>query len=70
MTSVTARNTSCTLIRVSNNIVFSAMSISVKVTSNLISAVLRQYIIILLTLKASYNAAFLRIDINVILLVV
>ena len=46
------------------------MSTSVKVTLNLISAVLRHYIIILLTLEVSHNTAFLIVDINFIILII
>ena len=65
-----ARNTSLTLVRVLDYTVVSAMSTSVKVTSNLFSAVLGHYTVILLTLKISYNAAFLRVDINVVILII
>ena len=69
-TRTAARNTGCTLIRVLNYTVVSAMSISVKVTSNLISALLRHHMIILLTLIASYNVTFLRVDIDVVILII
>ena len=46
------------------------MSISAKVTLNLISAVLRYYMIILLTLEASHNIVFLRVDINIVILII
>ena len=70
MARAAARNASCALIRVLDHIVISAMSTSVKVTSNLISAVLRCHMIILLTLVTLHNTAFLRVDINIVILVV
>ena len=65
-----ARNAGHTFVRVLNHTVVSAMSISAEVTLNLISAVLRCHMIILLTLVASYNVAFLRVDINIVILIV
>ena len=65
-----ARDTSCALFRVFNYTVISAMSTSTEVTLNLISAVLRCCIIILLTLEASHNVTFLRVDINIIILII
>ena len=59
-----------TLIRVFNFTVISAMSTSVKVTSNLILAVLRHYMMILLTLEASHNVTLLRVDINIMILII
>ena len=70
MISAAVRNTGHTLVRVLNNIVVSAISFSAEVISNLISAVLRHHIIILLTLKASYNTVFLRMNINIVILVI
>ena len=70
MISAAARNTGCTLVRVLDNIIISAMSFSIEVISNLISAVLRCHIIILLTLKASHNVIFLRVDINIVILII
>ena len=70
MISVTARNAGQPLVRVLNNIVVSAINSSAEVTLNLISAVLRHCIIILLTLKTLYNTAFLRVDINIVILIV
>ena len=64
------RDTGHTLIRVFDYIVISAMSISAEVTSNFILTVLRHYIIILLTLKVSYNVIFLRVDIDIIILII
>ena len=46
------------------------MSTGAKITSNSISAVLRCYMIILLTLKVLYNTAFLRVDINIMILII
>ena len=46
------------------------MSTSAEVTLNSISAVLRYYIIILLTLKVSYNMTFLTVVINVVILII
>ena len=65
-----ARDTDCALVRVLNYIVISAMSTSTEVTLNFILAVLRCCIIILLTLEASHNVAFLRVDINIVILVI
>ena len=70
MIRITARNTDHTLIRVLNYIVVSALNISVKVTSNSILIELRYHTMILLTLVALYNAAFLRVDINVVILII
>ena len=70
MIRIVARDTDSTLIRVLNHIIISAMSTSVKVTLNLISVVLRHHIIILLTLKVSYNIVFLRVDINIVILII
>ena len=64
------RNTGHTLIRVLNYIVVSAISISVEVILNLISAVLRCYIIVLLTLVILYNVTFLRVDINIVIFII
>ena len=64
------RNTGHTLARVLNYIVISAMSTSAEVTSNSISTVLRCYMMILLTLIASYNITFLRVDINIVILII
>ena len=65
-----ARDTGHTLIRVLNHTVIRAISISAEVTLNLISAVLRYYMIILLTLEASHNVTFLRVDINIVILII
>ena len=65
-----ARDTDCALVRVLDHIVISAMSTSAEVTLNLISAVLRCHMMILLTLKVSYNTAFLRVDINIVILII
>ena len=63
-----ARNTDHTLIRVLNYTVVSAISTSAEVISNSIFAVLRHYIMILLTLVTLYIAASLRLDIDVVTL--
>ena len=65
-----ARDTGCALVRVLDYIIISAMSTSAEVMLNLISAVLRHHMIILLTLEASYNTAFLRVDINIVILII
>ena len=65
-----ARDTGCTLVRVLDHTVISVMSTSAEVTSNLILAVLRYCIIILLTLEVSHNVAFLRVDINIMILII
>ena len=65
-----ARNTGCALVRVLNHIVISAISTSAEVLLNSISVVLRCHIIILLTIVALHNTAFLRVDINIIILVI
>ena len=70
MIRIAVKNTDCALVRVLNYIVISAMSFSIEVTSNLISAVLRYYTMILLTLKVLYNIAFLRVDINIVILII
>ena len=70
MIRIAARDTDYTLVRVLNYIIISVISISAKVTSNSISAVLRHCMIILLTLKASHNVIFLRVNINIIILII
>ena len=70
MIRVTVRNTDCVLVRVLDHTVVSAMSISAEVILNLILAVLRHCMIILLALVASYNVIFLRVDIDVVILIV
>ena len=70
MTRTAARDTSCALVRVLNYTIISAMSTGAEVTLKLISAVLRCYIIILLTLKVSHNVTFLRVDINIVILII
>ena len=70
MIKIAARDTDYTLVRVFNYTVISAINISVKVISNFISAVLRHDMIILLTLKASHNVIFLRVNINIIILII
>ena len=69
MIRIIARNTDYALVRVLDYIIICAMSTNVEVTLNLISAVLRHHIIVLLTLKASHNIIFLRVDINVVILI-
>ena len=46
------------------------MSTSAEVTLNSILAVLRYYIMILLTLKVSHNIVFLRVDIDIVILII
>ena len=46
------------------------MSTDAEVTLNLILAVLRYYMIILLTLEALHNTVFLRVDINIVILII
>ena len=70
MVRTAARDTGYTLVSILNYIVISAMSISSEVISNHISAVLRHYVIILLTLEASHNIAFLRVSINIVILII
>ena len=70
MIRITARNTSCTLVRVLDYTVISVMSISAEVTLNSISAVLRYYMMIFLTLVASHNVIFLRVNINIVILII
>ena len=65
-----ARNADCALVRVLDYTVISALSTSTEVTSNLISAVLRCHMIILLTLVVSHNMIFLRVDINIVILII
>ena len=69
MTRAVTSNTGCALVRVLNYIIISASSTSAEVILNLISAVLRCCTIILLTLVISHNVTFLRVDINVIILI-
>ena len=64
------RNADYALVRVLNYTVISAISISVEVTSNPILAVLRHHTIILLTLVASHNVTFLRVDIDIVILII
>ena len=68
MVRTAARDTDCALVRVLDYIVISAMNTDIKVTLNFISAGLRCYTMILLTLKASYIAASLKVDINIVIL--
>ena len=70
MVRTAAKKTGCALVRVLDYTVTSAMSTSVEVTSNFILIVLRHHMIVLLTLVALHNAVFLRVDINVIILVI
>ena len=64
------RDTGHALARVFNYTVISAISTGAEVTSNLTLAVLRYCIIIFLALKASHNTAFLRVNINIIILII
>ena len=64
-----ARDKGHTLVRVLDHTVISAMSISTEVILNLISAVLRYHMMILLTLEASHNIAFFRVNINIMILI-
>ena len=70
MARAATRNTGCTLVRVFDYTVISAMSTSAEVTSNLILAVLKYCTMIHLTLVASHNTAFLRVDINIVILII
>ena len=70
MVKITARDTGHTLIRVLDHTVISAMSTGAEVTLNLNLAVLRCCIMILLTLKASHNMTFLRMNINIMILII
>ena len=65
-----ARDMSHALVRVLNYTVISTISTSTEVTSNLILAVLRCYMMILLTLKISHNIKYHRVDINVMILII
>ena len=64
------RDTGHTLTRVLDYIVISAMSTSAEVTLYLNLTVLRHHMIILLTLEASHNTAFLRVNINIVILII
>ena len=70
MIRIIVRDTGHTLIRVFNYTVISAMSTGAEVISNLISAVLRYHMMILLTLEVSHNTAFLRVDINIVIFII
>ena len=70
MIKTAARNAGRALVRVLDYIVISAISTSIKVTLNLILIVLRYHTIILLTLVTLYNMTFLRVDINVVILII
>ena len=70
MIRIVTRDSGHTLTRVLNHTVISAISISTEVTSNVLSTVLRCCIIILLTLEVSHNTAFLRVDINIVILII
>ena len=65
-----ARDTGHTLVRVLDHTVVSAMSTSTEVTLNLILAVLRCHTMVLLTLEALHNTTFLRVDINIVILII
>ena len=70
MARAAARNAGHTLARVLDHTVNSAMSTSAEVTSNLILTVLRCHMMILLILIISYNVILLRVDINIVILIV
>ena len=63
-------NTDCVIARILNHIVISAMSSGAEVTLNLILALLRHYIIILLTLVTLHNMTFLRVNNDIIILII
>ena len=65
-----ARDTGCALVRVFDYTVISAMSNSAEVTLNLIFVVLKCCMIVLLTLEASHNMIFLRVDIDAVILII
>ena len=70
MTRTAARDADHALARVLDYIVISAMSTSVEVTSNLISAVLRHHTMVLLALEVSHNVTFLRVNIDIVILII
>ena len=70
MIRIVTRDTGCTLVRFLDYTVICAMSTDAEVTLNLISAVLKCHTIILLMLEASHNIAFLRVDINIMILII
>ena len=70
MARTAARDIDCTLVRILDYIVISAMSTDAEVTSNLILTVLRCYTMILLKLEATHNTAFLRVDIIIMILII
>ena len=70
MVRTAARDTGRALVRVLYYTIISTVSTSVEVTFNPISALLRCHIMILLTLKASHNIVFLRVDINIVKLII
>ena len=70
MIRIAVRDTGCALVRVLNYTVVSAMSTSAEVTSNLILAVLRCCMMILLTLVKLHNVIFLRVNIDIIILII
>ena len=63
------KNAGCALARVLSHIVISAMSSGAEVILNLISAVLRHHMMILLTLIALHNMTILRVNYNIIILI-
>ena len=67
---MTARVTGHTLVRVLDYTVISVISTSAEVILNLILAVLRYYMMILLTLEVSHNMTFLRKDISFVILII
>ena len=70
MTRTAVRNVYHILIRVLDYTVVSAISTSAEVILNLISAVLRHYIMIVLTLVTSHKVILLRVDINIVTLII
>ena len=70
MIRIAVKDTGCALVRVLNHTVVSAMSASAEVTSNLILSVLRCCMMILLTLVKSHNVTFLRVNIDIIILII
>ena len=70
MLKTVVRNADHTLVRVPDHIVIIAISTSIKVTLNLISAVLKHHTMIILTLEVSHNVIFLRVNINIVILII
>ena len=70
MIKTVTENADCVIARVLNYMIISAMSSGAEVTLNLILAVLRHYMMILLTLVALHNMTFLRVDNDIIILII